>query len=375
MARQASATLTAGRGSEGRISGYVLKVIRESVGQTQEQLAERFGVSAATVQGWESGRRPLMAVSAGNLIAIRARLRVLGAAPALLDALRQGLEADLFVGEILATAHDQAHSGGHLLGGWVVTRPFTEMTAWPIGGAAPLAIARSTRQALRHGPVPSGPAFGVDERTHIVTHLQTIAERADRRTAEGLLLARQAYYLLGFDTSPNTMAWLGQMYRMDRQSVRTVPGWSPTWPLARSTASALTRLGDPEPMRRFIADQLCDEAGECANLNYWAFWVGDYAEQQTGDAFIGTTPLSAWHGNRLIRHLLDRLHGNIGFLELNIHTLWSLIRVRPEMISDSPVAQEMAAKVERLLDENLVSAAARRELDALRYAIAITHRY
>ncbi|HET7246305.1 MAG TPA: hypothetical protein VFJ07_15845 [Streptosporangiaceae bacterium] len=62
-----------------------------------------------------------------------------------------------------------------------------------------------------------------------------------------------------------------------------------------------------------------------ANLNYWAFWVGDFTEQQTGDAFIGTTPLGAWHGNRLMRHLLDRLYGNIGFLELNIHTLWSLI--------------------------------------------------
>jgi hypothetical protein len=34
-----------------------------------------------------------------------------------------------------------------------------------------------------------------------------------------------------------------------------------------------------------------------------------------------------------------------------------------------------AAKVERLLDENLVSAASRRELDALRCAIAITRRY
>jgi hypothetical protein len=85
-------------------------------------------------------------------------------------------------------------------------------------------------------------------------------------------------------------------------------------------------------MRRFIADQLCDEAGERANLNYWAFWTGDFDEQQTCDAFIGSTPLSAWHGDRLMRHLLDRLHGDIGFLELNIHTLWSLIRVRPEMI-------------------------------------------
>ncbi len=375
MARQTSAALTAGRGSEGRISGYVLKVIRESIGQTQEQLAERLGVSAATVQGWESGRRPLMAVPTGNLMVLRAELRRFGAAPALLGALTQGLEADLFVGDVLATSHDQAHSDGHLLGGWVVTRPFTEMTAWPIGGGAPHAVARSTRQALRHGPVPSGPAFGIDERRHIVMHLQTVAERADRRTAEGLLLARQAYYLLGFDTSPETMAWLAQMYRTDRQVVRPVPGWSPNWPLARSTASALTRLGDPEPMRRFIADQLCDEAGERANLNYWAFWVGDFAEQQTGDAFIGTTPLSAWHGNRLMRHLLDRLYGNIGFLELNIHTLWSLIRVRPEMITDPPVAHDMAAKVERLLDENLVSTASRRELDALRYAIAITRRY
>ncbi len=90
---------------------------------------------------------------------------------------------------------------------------------------------------------------------------------------------------------------------------------------------------------------------------------------------MGATPPSAWHGNRLMRHLLDRLYGNIGFLELNIHTFWSLIRVRPEMITDPLVAQDMAAKVERLLDENLVSAASRRELDALRYAIAITRRY
>jgi hypothetical protein len=68
---------------------------------------------------------------------------------------------------------------------------------------------------------------------------------------------------------------------------------------------------------------------------------GGFDEQQTCDAFIGSTPLSAWHGDRLMRHLLDRLQGNIGFLELNIRTLWSLIRVRPEMIRDTPVAEEL----------------------------------
>jgi uncharacterized protein (DUF2126 family) len=93
------------------------------------------------------------------------------------------------------------------------------------------------------------------------------------------------------------------------------------------------------------------------------------------DGFIGSTPLSAWHGDRMMRHLLDRLYGNIGFLELNIHTLWSLVRVRPEMIRDIPVAEELQAKLERLLDENLVSATARRELDALRYGIAMARRY
>jgi hypothetical protein len=47
--------------------------------------------------------------------------------------------------------------------------------------------------------------------------VQAIAERADRRTTGGLLLARQAYYLIGFDASPDTMAWLAHMYRADRR--------------------------------------------------------------------------------------------------------------------------------------------------------------
>src|SRR5216683_2871395 len=105
MARQAHAALTGGTSSEGRVSGYVLKVIRESTGQTQEQFAERLGVAGATVQGWESGRRPLMAMPAGNFLALRTWLRRLGADPGLLDSLTQALEADLFIGQALATPH------------------------------------------------------------------------------------------------------------------------------------------------------------------------------------------------------------------------------------------------------------------------------
>ena len=62
----ARGTLTGGTSSEGRVSGYVFKIVRESTGRTQQQLAADLRVSAATIQGWESGRRPLMAMQPGS---------------------------------------------------------------------------------------------------------------------------------------------------------------------------------------------------------------------------------------------------------------------------------------------------------------------
>jgi hypothetical protein len=315
-----------------------------------------------------------MAIPAGSFLALRNRLRYLGATSPLLRALTLALEADHFLAQALATPHHGADPGHHPLGSWVLSRPLTEMTAWPISGRIPDGLKQPRGARGRRGPVPAGPVVSADERRHVVAHLQAVAERASRDDANGLLLRRQAYYLLGFDAAPGTAEWLAGMYRADTRALAPAGGWSATWPLARSTASALTRVGNPEPMRRFIADRLCDEAGEAANLNYWAFWTGELGEQQEGDAFIGSTSLNAWHGSRLIRHLLDRLHGNPGFMELNIHSLWSLIRIRPGMAASPALAGELDTKIGRLLDENLVSAQARRELEALRYGIAIARR-
>jgi ribosome-binding protein aMBF1 (putative translation factor) len=39
-----------------RVGGAVLAAIRTGMGATQEELAERVGVSATTVQTWERGR-------------------------------------------------------------------------------------------------------------------------------------------------------------------------------------------------------------------------------------------------------------------------------------------------------------------------------
>jgi hypothetical protein len=45
------------------------------------------------------------------------------------------------------------------------------------------------------------------------------------------------------------------------------------------------------------------------------------------------------------------------------------------MISDAPVADELEAKLGRLLDENLRSATAHKELNALQYGIAMARRH
>ncbi|WP_460494844.1 helix-turn-helix domain-containing protein [Dactylosporangium cerinum] len=69
-------TLTGSQGSRaiGPVSGFVLKLARQSTALTQEKLAVALGVDVSTVQGWESGRRPLSAVSAGDFLRLCGRL-------------------------------------------------------------------------------------------------------------------------------------------------------------------------------------------------------------------------------------------------------------------------------------------------------------
>jgi len=68
--RSGPATLTGGQGSRaiGVVSGFVLKLARQSAALTQEKLAEVLTVDVTTVQGWESGRRPLAAMNAGHFL-------------------------------------------------------------------------------------------------------------------------------------------------------------------------------------------------------------------------------------------------------------------------------------------------------------------
>ena len=75
------------RPRRGRISGFLLKLARESIPTTQEQLAAALTIDRGTVQGWESGRRPFTSVAYGHAIAVRQRFAQLGADTSLLAAI------------------------------------------------------------------------------------------------------------------------------------------------------------------------------------------------------------------------------------------------------------------------------------------------
>src|SRR5262249_5355551 len=127
--------LTAGQGTargsrDGVVSGYLFKLIRESIPLTQEELSERLAVDKPTVQGWESGRRSPAATRSGKLVALRYRLIQLGAHTALVDALPTAMEADFLLSHALAVKPDEVSVDEHPLSGWVLTRPVAAMLAW-----------------------------------------------------------------------------------------------------------------------------------------------------------------------------------------------------------------------------------------------------
>ena len=88
-------------GSRGLITGALFKVARESAGLTQQDLADALGADKTTVQGWETGRRPLTSARAGNVVALRTELLDLGADPALVDSLDTAAQADHILDRLL----------------------------------------------------------------------------------------------------------------------------------------------------------------------------------------------------------------------------------------------------------------------------------
>jgi transcriptional regulator with XRE-family HTH domain len=145
----------------GVVSGHVFKLARASAGLTQERLAERLGVDACTVQGWESGRRPLPATSVASLLAVCRRLRKLGADPVLVAAIGPAVEADCVLGALLR---------GEPLWPDAERRAVMELVRWPLTGQAPGRLP-SARPRDRRSAVPACPRLPAAERRRLAAAL------------------------------------------------------------------------------------------------------------------------------------------------------------------------------------------------------------
>lgn len=366
-------TLTAGQSSSrqargGVITGHLFKLARERTGLTQRGLAEAFGLDATTVQGWESGRRPLTAVSSAQFHAVRRHLLTGGADPALLVLFDVAMDADAVLMYALSDGGRADDFRSHPLAGWVFTRTSTHMITWALTGVVPAALPPApTNIPRRRGPTPEGPLLAPLEREAVFRHLRRYAEIAHRAGESAALLRRQAVYLCSYDTAPDTHAWLADM-RTRRPPDPTQGAWA--WADARSVATSLTRYGQYDALYAFIERGLADDAGELANLNYWAYWLGLDHLPRADDSFMGDR--SAWDAGALLRSLVDRLRPELGCVDLNVHSVWALLSARPGLLSVDPeLVRDLRGRVTGLLDTGSVSKQSRRELDALHYGLKL----
>lgn len=161
-------TLRGGQGSPrclGVVSGFLLKLIRESAGLTQARLAEHLGMDPASVQGWESSRRPLTALRAADLVRLRSRLLRSGAEPTALAVLDDAIEADLIIAAAVDAGEQRIDQDEHPLGTTVHQRKLTSLITWPFTGTRPPQLRHMhSPSRARRGPVPDRPMLAEHER-------------------------------------------------------------------------------------------------------------------------------------------------------------------------------------------------------------------
>ncbi|MGW5666974.1 helix-turn-helix domain-containing protein [Micromonospora sp. NPDC003776] len=363
----------AGRGrsapQRGAVSGYLLKLIRESIPVTQEQLASHLDVDRVTVQSWESGRRPFTAVPFGQAIAARQRLGQLGANTKLLAAMDDAAEADLILTAILDERVERSDVTEQPLGWSVLTHRLADLILWGVLGQAPTFVRSLPTLHQRRGAVAAAPLLPADQRRLFFVHLHVLAERSAAERQPNVLLHRQACFLAGMDPTGASAAWLAQSNGRTARRAASFHTWSPLWPDARSVVTSLANQGDPEPLRDFIARAHPDDACERAALNYSAYWVGEIPYRQRDDSFM-PAGLTDWRGTILFRHLVQRLDVEHPFVDLNIHNLWALLAARRGLALDDPATgRPLVDRSTRLLDSDRISAQSRQELTSILYSL------
>jgi len=77
-------------------------------------------------------------------------------------------------------------------------------------------------------------------------------------------------------------------------------------------------------MHRFIDQGLSDDRLISANLNYWAYWAGEYPALWNGDSAMTQASDDLWSGTRLLGTLLRGIV-HAPYRDLCAHSLWALL--------------------------------------------------
>jgi hypothetical protein len=180
-------------------------------------------------------------------------------------------------------------------------------------------------------------------------------------------------YLLGFDGRMEVVDWLRAEW--NRAGNRKVGEEDITGLLeARSASVALAAAGDSTHLYDFV-DHMTKGAAETANLNYWAYWIGELSDEQSSDAFMMVADARSWTGARLLRHLVNRLAPDSPHLPLNLCTLHALVASRPSLLNERPaVRTSLAGVLANLASVHDLSRTERDQLAGLHYAVRIADR-
>lgn len=346
MARRA---LTAGADEiAGRVGGAVLAAVRGTAGITQEELAEKLRVGLSTVQAWESGRRPLVNTSFQDLQRLIRQLRLEGVEARLLNVMEQALLVDSIYADMAVSGDPSQHPLGVL----VPDRTVTELLAWPLSGHPPRELGQT--KARLH--VPTGV------RDAVAVSLCATADR-DLHSERGAMMRRQVKFLVA--DLPAARAWVNDQVAADVRATPDLRSWSPQWAVARSQAVSAAHAGDLDPIRRFVDVGLSEEAAIAANLNYWAYWVGEHAAFWTEDADMIHAP-AQWSGELLLLSLLDGIV-EAPYRELCVHALWALLRQRGHLLKQTGAPGRASAAARQALDSTGLEESSRRRLEQVLY--------
>ncbi|MGH8908126.1 MAG: transcriptional regulator, partial [Egibacteraceae bacterium] len=128
-------------------------------------------------------------------------------------------------------------------------------------------------------------------------------------------------------------------------------------------------------VQAFVRKGLTNEQQEAANLNYWAYWVGEIPHLEPDDGFMVATDVSSWDGSTLLCHLLNRLEVGSEHADLNVHTLWNLLQARPSLLQRHAALRSLVReRIEQLMDDRGLSSQERHNLQVLAYAIRLIER-